>query len=150
MKTIKVYILKLTSGNYYVGTTTSVERRWSQHISGTGAAECKRDKPIEKVFEFDTGYTTDKLAFYIEDLTTLMIMIRYGSYKVTGGRYLTTDYKRAPSSWITEEINRIKAAHEHTQPISEYINDMLNKAITVLYNKEKIGLVSGIPDTRFY
>lgn len=140
MKTIKVYILQLTSGNYYVGTTTSVERRWAQHITGTGAAECKRDKPIEKIFEFDTEYTTDKLAFYIEDIVTLMIMLHLGSNKVTGGRYLTTDYKRAKREWIDKEIERIVEAHLHKEPIKEELKDTIDKAISaVIRNSHIVG-----------
>lgn len=130
MKTGKIYILELTSGNYYIGSSTEIERRWAQHKSGTGAAACKRDKPIKIVYEFDSRLRENKLVLYIEDLVTLNIMHRIGSHKVIGGRYLTSDYRRAEEKWIKEEHNRICTAYEHTQPISEYLEHRIKECIS--------------------
>jgi len=132
MKTGKIYILQLQSGNYYVGSTTDVNRRWAQHTAGTGAAECKRDKPVSTIHEFNTLLTENKLVLYIEDMITLSIMLELGASKVTGGRYLTTDYKRAKSDWIEAEYKRIVEAYEHSEYLTQDIRNKIAKAVAVV------------------
>ncbi len=132
MKTGKIYILQLQSGNYYVGSTTDVNRRWAQHTAGTGAAECKRDKPVSTIHEFNTLLTENKLVLYIEDMITLSIMLELGASKVTGGRYLTTDYKRAKSDWIEAEYKRIVEAYEHSEYLTQDIRNKIAAAVAVV------------------
>lgn len=129
MKTGKIYILQLRSGNYYVGSTKNVKLRWAQHTAGTGAAECRRDKPVSIIHEFDTLITENKLVLYIEDMITLSLMNELGASKVTGGRYLTTDYKRAKQDWIEAEYKRIVEAYEYSEYLSKDILAKIAKAI---------------------
>ncbi len=129
MKTGKIYILKLKSGCFYIGQTCDIQRRWAEHNAKTGAVITKRDPPVAKIFEFDTGHKDKKLVLYIEDMITLVCMNEAGSAKAIGGRYLTTDYRRADKAWIQIELNRIKKAYETNQPISEEIENWIKYAI---------------------
>lgn len=128
MQTGKIYILRLKSGCLYIGQTTDVQRRWAEHNAQTGAVITRRDPPVEKLYEFDTRLVDRKLVLYIEDMTTLMCMIYEGASKAIGGRYLTTDYRRAKAQWLETELQRIVEAYQHTMQLSDYINDCL-KAI---------------------
>lgn len=127
MQTGKIYILRLKSGNYYVGKTSDVQRRWLEHKAGTGAIICRKDPPIEKAYEFDTEETNDKIVLYLEDLTTLSLMIQLGASRVTGGRYITTDYRRASNDWIKAEEDRIRLC-------LEYHNKGFEKILGRVYN----------------
>ena len=44
------YILECADGSYYVGSTTDLERRISQHASGEGAAYTRRRRPVRLVW----------------------------------------------------------------------------------------------------
>ncbi|MGE3192496.1 MAG: GIY-YIG nuclease family protein [Microbacteriaceae bacterium] len=60
-----VYILKCADGSYYVGSTRDLERRFTQHGEGEGAAYTRRRLPVELVFaeEFariDDAYFREK------------------------------------------------------------------------------------------
>jgi len=50
-----VYILECADGTYYVGSTTDVERRVSQHQLGEGAAYTKSRRPVRLIWsaQFD-------------------------------------------------------------------------------------------------
>ncbi len=108
MTTGKIYILKLSSGNYYVGKTNNIERRWLEHKAGTGSVICRKDTPVKRVLEIDTKFSDNKIVLYLEDLVTLIWMIQLGAKKVIGGRYITTDYRRASLSWLQKEKARIE------------------------------------------
>ena len=41
-----LYILPLEGGNWYVGTTENINKRYESHASGTGAAWTKLHKPV--------------------------------------------------------------------------------------------------------
>ncbi|MGV3563503.1 MAG: GIY-YIG nuclease family protein [Nocardioides sp.] len=44
------YILRCADGSYYVGSTTDIDRRLSQHQLGEGAAYTRRRRPVELVW----------------------------------------------------------------------------------------------------
>ncbi|HWM72555.1 MAG TPA: GIY-YIG nuclease family protein [Nocardioides sp.] len=50
-----VYILECADGTYYVGSTTDIERRVSQHQLGEGATYTKRRLPVRLLWcaQFD-------------------------------------------------------------------------------------------------
>lgn len=131
MRTGKIYILRLRSGNYYVGKTSDVQRRWLEHKAGTGAIICRKDPPVEKVYEFDTEETEDKIVLYIEDLTSLTLMLLLGAEKVIGGRYITTDYRRANKQWIAEERERIISCLKHHGKAKDSQYEKIGKALDV-------------------
>ena len=43
------YILRLRSGQLYVGATTELERRWHEHTTGEACRTTKLDPPVEIV-----------------------------------------------------------------------------------------------------
>ena len=44
------YILRLHSGQLYVGATTDIEQRWKDHVSGTACRTSKLDPPAAIVY----------------------------------------------------------------------------------------------------
>ena len=44
------YILRLRSGQLYVGATTDLERRWREHVSGDAGRTSKLDPPVAIVY----------------------------------------------------------------------------------------------------
>lgn len=55
-----VYILRCSNNSLYTGITTNLERRFNEHIHGTGAKYTKIFKPIR--LEFFTSYPSRSLA----------------------------------------------------------------------------------------
>ncbi|MBT3374804.1 MAG: GIY-YIG nuclease family protein [Lentisphaerae bacterium] len=54
-----VYILRLRSGQLYVGSTTDLERRWAEHMSGKGGKTTRDDPPVEVAYaEERSTFTT--------------------------------------------------------------------------------------------
>ena len=58
-----VYILECADGSYYVGSTTDLERRVSQHQLGEGAAYTKRRRPVRLVWAVDFDRVDDAFLF---------------------------------------------------------------------------------------
>jgi len=81
--TTNIYILKLAVGNYYVGKTNDVEKRFLEHMSGKGSVWTKKYEPIEieKVIPNASPFDEDK---YVKEY-----MNKYGINKVRGGIYVT-------------------------------------------------------------
>lgn len=45
-----VYIIEASDGSLYTGITTDVERRFAQHLSGTGAKYFRGRSPVKVVY----------------------------------------------------------------------------------------------------
>jgi predicted GIY-YIG superfamily endonuclease len=77
-----IYILKLTSGKYYVGKSDNPMARYQQHLNGNGSAWTKKYKPvsIEKIFPNASDFDEDKY--------TKEYMSKYGIENVRGGTYV--------------------------------------------------------------
>lgn len=45
------YVLECEDGSYYAGYAVNVERRFKEHISGTGAKYTKQRKPIDVIHQ---------------------------------------------------------------------------------------------------
>ena len=59
-----VYILECADGTYYTGSTTNMERRYSEHQSGNGANYTKKRLPVNLVYLEE--YSSIDKAFYRE------------------------------------------------------------------------------------
>ena len=83
-----VYVLALENGCYYVGMTHDLNRRLSQHFSGTGALWTRLHKPksVEKVIY-------PAIEEDLENKITREYMNMYGEDKVKGGRYCSVKVK---------------------------------------------------------
>jgi putative endonuclease len=58
-----VYILECSDGSFYVGSTTDLERRVSQHENGEGATYTKRRRPVRLVWCADFNRVDEAWAF---------------------------------------------------------------------------------------
>lgn len=76
-----IYVLLLEGGRYYVGKTRDIEKRYSDHCSGKGAAWTSIYKP-KSVSEH---YISE--VRFAEENKTKEYMLRHGIYKVRGGPY---------------------------------------------------------------
>ncbi|WP_235735522.1 GIY-YIG nuclease family protein [Nocardioides alcanivorans] len=59
------YILECADGSYYVGSTVDLERRFSEHQMGLGAAYTRRRRPVRLVWyenfpRIDAAYVREK------------------------------------------------------------------------------------------
>ena len=45
-----VYMLRLTNGTIYVGSTNDLNRRFSEHSTGRGSLTCRKSKPAELIY----------------------------------------------------------------------------------------------------
>jgi predicted GIY-YIG superfamily endonuclease len=93
-----IYILKLKGGNYYVGKTDNVEKRFNEHISGYGSAWTKKYKPIsiDKIIKNASKYDEDR---YVKEY-----MEKYGIDKVRGGAYVCIELDEDQKCLLAQEI----------------------------------------------
>jgi len=96
--TTNIYILKLKGGNYYVGKTDNVEKRYKDHISGYGSAWTKKYKPIsiDKIIKNASKYDEDKWV--------KIYMDKYGIDKVRGGAYVCIELDEDQKCLLDKEI----------------------------------------------
>jgi predicted GIY-YIG superfamily endonuclease len=76
-----LYVLQLEDNKWYVGKTTDIKKRFTQHQAGQGSAWTKSYKPVKIV---ETRRLKDQ---YDETNTTKEYMKKYGIDNVRGGSY---------------------------------------------------------------
>lgn len=89
-----IYVLRLRNDKWYVGRTSSVERRYEQHVKGEGSKWTFLHQPLN-IHETRELKSDDD-----EDLVTLEYMERFGIYNVRGGRFCAVELK----PWNMKEI----------------------------------------------
>ncbi len=52
-----VYFVRAPQNSLYCGITTNVERRFNQHVKGTGAKALRGKSPLELVWHYQVGPT---------------------------------------------------------------------------------------------
>lgn len=99
-----VYILELENNKWYVGWTTDVHRRFSQHCSGEGARWTKLHKPI-RIAHYRRGDLTE------ENRLTRSMMEKFGWKNVRGGPFCDPDMNQPPGSIYSpvEERKKVEA-----------------------------------------
>ena len=95
---LKVYVLKLEQGKYYVGKTTKVNIRLDQHFQATGSEWTKRYPP-ESVTEI-----IDNADDFDEDKIVKRYMANYGINNVRGGSYSRLKLTPAEKQVLTKEL----------------------------------------------
>lgn len=83
----KLYVLKCEHGYHYVGITTNVERRLTQHGKGKGANVTRLHKPISLLSVHLIGSMSYEEAELYEDAYTLRMATEHKSTKWRGGRF---------------------------------------------------------------
>jgi len=85
-----VYVLELNDGCYYVGITSNLNYRYSQHLSGQGAVWTRLHAPIS-ILEVCMGDAET------EDRKTIELMKKHGFKNVRGGRYCRAELNNDPT-----------------------------------------------------
>jgi len=96
--TTNIYILKLKGGNYYVGKTNNVEKRFLEHLSGKGSAWTIKHEPIE------VSQVISNASPFDEDRYVKEYMHKYGINKVRGGTYVTEELDETQEYNLKKEI----------------------------------------------
>ena len=77
----QIYILKLRAGKYYIGKTRNIEKRYEEHLTGTGSGWTKKHKPVSLI------KTIKSTSQFDEDKFVKEYMAKYGIENVRGGSY---------------------------------------------------------------
>ena len=96
-----VYILRLQSNKFYVGTSGNLPRRLRDHFHNRGSVWTKKYKPVE-VMDI-----IEKRDLFTEDNTTKTLMFEHGLDHVRGGSYCRVKLTDADVSTLTKEYKGI-------------------------------------------
>jgi hypothetical protein len=94
----KIYVLKLQKNKFYVGKTNNIERRYQEHLDGSGSTWTKKYKPIQiyKIHEASSPFDEDKY--------TKMYMNEFGIDNVRGGLYVQENLDEIQKYTLQKEI----------------------------------------------
>ena len=92
-----LYVLRLHNDKWYIGRSSNLERRFTQHMSGTGAKWTVLHIPIN-IHESRPLVSDED-----EDLVTLEYMKQYGIYNVRGGQFCAVELK----PWHVRDIKKL-------------------------------------------
>lgn len=82
-----IYKLNLQNGKKYIGKTTDIDRRMSQHFRGNGSKVTQKFKPINgTIVDSCNGYFSNK----VEQKHTIQNINKYGYNNVRGGSYVNS------------------------------------------------------------
>ena len=109
-----LYILPLENGNFYVGTTDNLDRRYKAHASGEGAAWTKLHKPKSKdkmkawVIPYFSLFQVEQM----EDVLCKTMQDKFGLNNVRGGYMCTCKpvKKRLPRHILRHHYYKAKHA----------------------------------------
>jgi predicted GIY-YIG superfamily endonuclease len=93
-----IYVLKLQNGNYYVGKSDNPERRFLEHISGSGSAWTRKYPPtsIKKIYKMKSPLD--------EDARVKKLMLKHGIDSVRGGSYSSITLSDEQRRTLNREI----------------------------------------------
>jgi len=104
---IWIYTLKLHGGKFYVGSTTNIDLRFSQHVNGTGSRYRRKYPPIEIL---ESELVSKSVAGFREDFQVKKMMGAYGIDNVRGGSYSQEELPLELISALTRELNHAAGA----------------------------------------
>jgi predicted GIY-YIG superfamily endonuclease len=113
----QIYILKLRAGKYYIGKTRNIEKRYEEHLTGTGSGWTKKYIPISliKTIKSTSQFDEDK---YVKEY-----MAKYGIENVRGGTYSNIDLDTNSIAILEKEIRHSKNLCTRCGRDSHYIKD---------------------------
>ncbi len=96
--TTNIYILKLKNDNYYVGKTKNVNKRFQEHLSGSGSSWTQMHKPLEIIKIIPNA------SIFEEDKQVKELMSIHGINKVRGGSYTKIELSQEEKQILQKEI----------------------------------------------
>ena len=93
-----LYVLELQHGKYYVGTTNNMQRRFQQHLDGTGSAWTVEHPPVA------VHRSVPLEGPLHEDRVTKQMMLDHGIENVRGGAYCKVDLDDEQHATLTTEM----------------------------------------------
>jgi hypothetical protein len=91
-------VLELQDGKYYVGTTNDLQKRFQEHVDGTGAVWTRKYVPLA----IERSVIVDGPLH--EDRVTKELMLKYGIDNVRGGSYCRIDLDDGQYQSLTTEL----------------------------------------------
>jgi len=113
---VYVYILELNGGNFYVGKTNNIARRFNDHKNGRGCAWTRLHGGC-KLIEI---YPTENI--FDEDKHTLDFMNMFGVEKVRGGSFSNIELTEEQLSIITRSIRNANDMCQECGERGHFIN----------------------------
>lgn len=97
-RTTYIYVLRLTTGKYYIGKTNDLLRRMGEHTGGEGSVWTSKYKPV---FLEDVSKELTPLD---EDTRTKEYMLKYGIDNVRGGSYANIELSKNQIQLLNIEL----------------------------------------------
>jgi len=113
----QLYILKLVDNKYYVGKTHNIEKRFSEHVIGSGSAWTNKYEPISIIEHRPLKNIHD------ETNVTKDYMKKYGIDNVRGGPYCQVILPANIRSALVLELNSIANSCFKCGKVGHYAND---------------------------
>jgi predicted GIY-YIG superfamily endonuclease len=117
----QIYILKLRAGKYYIGKTRNIEKRYEEHLTGTGSGWTKKHKPLSLLT------TIKSTSEFDEDKYVKEYMAKYGIENVRGGTYSNVVLDANSIAILEKEIRHSKNLCTRCGRDSHYIKDCYAK-----------------------
>lgn len=95
---MRLYVLELQGGKYYVGQTKNLQKRFQEHVDGDGSVWTRKYAPIAIV----SSVALDGALH--EDRVTKELMLEHGIDNVRGGSYCRIDLDDGQYSTLTTEL----------------------------------------------
>jgi predicted GIY-YIG superfamily endonuclease len=126
-----IYLLRLVKGKYYVGKTNDMERRYTEHIDGTGSEWTKLYPPIGFKILKKNPDRHDENRFVKE------VMTKKGIDNVRGGSYSSPNLSSSIKAYIYNEIKGDVDRCFNCGGTGHFSVDCKNATVTV-YNQPDI------------
>ena len=98
MEPMRLYVLELEGGKYYVGKTHNLQKRFQQHVDGEGSLWTRKYAPLA----IASSVALDGPLH--EDRVTKELMHKHGIDNVRGGSYCRIDLDDAQHQALTTEL----------------------------------------------
>mmetsp|Transcript_33187 Transcript_33187/g.88855 ORF Transcript_33187/g.88855 Transcript_33187/m.88855 type:complete len:335 (-) Transcript_33187:421-1425(-) len=100
-----LYVLRLQHGKWYVGTTTSPNIRFQQHMNGSGSEWTAQHPPVGNNFHnISQLHCSSQEARFKEDAEVKMMMSRHGMDAVRGGTYSRAVLSNSDTEALQKEL----------------------------------------------
>ena len=117
-----VYVLELNGGNFYVGKTNNIARRFNDHKNGRGCTWTRLHGGCKLIEIYQTENIFD------EDKHTLDFMNMFGVDKVRGGSFSNIELKEEQISIITRSIRNANDMCQECGESGHFMNKCPSKS----------------------